>query len=174
MTVSPSTSEHISIQTTTDAGIIKDLAHATWYPTYGEILSGEQIEFMLTEIYSLASLQQQMETGQTFLLLSQGSTPAAFSAFSLLDAAEQRYKLNKLYIHPDFQGLGFGRRLLQEVIQRTKAQGGLKLELNVHRQNPAQHFYFKSGFKIIKIIDIPFAQFTLNDYIMELNLTETS
>ncbi|WP_210487035.1 GNAT family N-acetyltransferase [Rufibacter aurantiacus] len=174
MTVSPSATEPVSIQTTSDASIIRDLAYATWYPTYREILSAEQIDFMLTEIYSLESLQSQMENGQTFLLLTHEGKPAAFSAFSLLDAAQQRYKLNKLYIHPDFQGMGFGRMLLQEIIQRTKAQGGLKLELNVHRQNPAQHFYFKIGFKIIKIIDIPFAQFTLNDYIMELNLTDVS
>ncbi|RNI31036.1 GNAT family N-acetyltransferase [Rufibacter latericius] len=169
-----SSSEPWTIQPTTNATIIRELAHATWNPTYGSILSQEQIDFMLTEIYSLESLQKQMEDGQTFLLYTQAGTPAAFAAYSLLDSIEQRYKLNKLYIHPSFQGQGAGKRLLEEVIQRTKALGGRKLELNVHRQNPAQHFYLKNGFKISKIIDLPFAQFMLNDYIMELNLSETS
>ncbi|MBC3541459.1 GNAT family N-acetyltransferase [Rufibacter sediminis] len=168
------TSDSITIHPTTDAGIIREIAHATWYPTYGSILSGEQIDFMLTEIYSLEALRRQMAEGQTFLLLSYGGTPAAFASYSLSNAAERRYKLNKLYIHPTYQGRGAGKRLLQEVILCTKALGAEKLELNVHRNNPAQHFYFKSGFKITKIIDIPFAQFTLNDYILELNLLETS
>ncbi|WP_181305886.1 GNAT family N-acetyltransferase [Rufibacter sp. XAAS-G3-1] len=173
MTPLTSPTQPSTIETTTDTAIIHALAHATWYPTYANILSPEQIDFMLTEIYSPDSLQRQMESGQTFLLLRYGGTPAAFAAYSLLNAEHQHFKLNKLYIHPACQGLGLGKKLLQEVIQTTKALGGKKLELNVHRQNPAQHFYFKHGFKISKITNIPFAQFTLNDYILVLNLAQS-
>ncbi|ALI97990.1 GNAT family N-acetyltransferase [Rufibacter tibetensis] len=163
----------IQIQVTKDPAIIHQLAHETWYPAYQEILSREQIEFMLSQIYSFEALQKQMEEGQTFLLLLKEGVPVAFSAFSLLDATEKLYKLNKLYIHPDYQGQKLGKYLLEEVIKRAKKLGGVKLELNVHRQNPALHFYLKHGFRISQIIDIPFAQFMLNDYIMHLNLSET-
>ena len=168
-----SPSAPVQIHLTTDPIIIHKLAHETWYPTYQEILSQKQIEFMLSELYSHDALLKQMAEGQTFLLLEKDGVPAAFLAFSLLNGAKQLYKLNKLYIHPAFQGQGFGKSLLEEVIQRVKQLGGVELELNVHRQNPALHFYLKHGFKISQIIDIPFAQFTLNDYIMHLNLSET-
>ncbi|WP_207435830.1 GNAT family N-acetyltransferase [Sabulibacter ruber] len=170
MNTSSFSTESIVVRPTTDAALIRQLAHATWYPTYQSILSREQIEFMLEEIYSIDSLQKQMDEGQTFLLLQDNGTPAAFAAFSLLDAEQQLFKLNKIYIHPDFQGKGFGKQLLEEVKERVKSQGGIKLELNVHRENPAQHFYSKNGFKISQIVDIPFGRFTLNDYIMHLNL----
>ncbi|GGK67019.1 GNAT family N-acetyltransferase [Rufibacter glacialis] len=170
MTPSLPNAPRIEIQTTTDAAIIHQLAHATWYPTYQNILAKEQIEFMLAQVYSLEALEKQMAEGQTFLLLRAEGEPAAFAAYSCLNPATHLYKLNKLYIHPAFQGHGFGKRLLQEVTQRVKDLGGAELELNVHRENPAQHFYLKHGFKISQIVDLPFAQFMLNDYIMHLNL----
>ncbi|WP_205502988.1 GNAT family N-acetyltransferase [Rufibacter psychrotolerans] len=170
MTTTPSFSGAVAIQVTTDAALIRQLAHATWYPTYGEILDKDQIDFMLEEIYSLESLTRQMQEGQTFLLLLDQEKPAAFAAFSLVDPARQLFKLNKLYIHPQFQGKGYGKLLLEEVKNRAKQLGGAKLELNVHRHNPAQHFYHRHGFKIAQVVDIPFGRFTLNDYIMQLDL----
>ncbi|MFB9864140.1 GNAT family N-acetyltransferase [Rufibacter immobilis] len=168
----PTHSQPITVQPTSDIALIQELAYATWQPTYEKILSQAQIDFMLTEIYSPEALRKQMDEGQTFLLLRQGETPAAFASFSLLQADQKLYKLNKLYIHPLFQGRGFGKILLEEVTQRAKAQGAEKLELNVHRQNPAFHFYQKHGFEISQIIDIPFGQFTLNDYILHKKLSD--
>lgn len=164
--ITSSSPANCTITETRDTALIHQLAHATWGPTYQPILAQEQIEYMLAQLYSKEALGQQIEEGQVFLLLRQKEIPAAFAAYSLYKASEQIYKLNKLYIHPTFQGMGFGRMLLQEVVQRTKALGGKALELNVHRQNPARHFYQKHGFQIHQVADIPFGPFTLNDYIM--------
>jgi ribosomal protein S18 acetylase RimI-like enzyme len=160
----------VSIQETTDAAVIHQLAHEIWPATYRPILSPEQITYMLKELYSPESLLAQMTEGQTFLLLQVDEVPVGFAAYSLLDMGEQLYKLNKIYLHPGYQGQGLGKLLLQEVTERVAAKRGIKLELNVHRQNPAQHFYSKFGFKLFKIIDIPFGPFVLNDYILRLNL----
>ena len=40
------------------------------------------------------------------------------------------------------------------------------LHLNVNRKNPALAFYKKLGYEIIETVDIPFAEFWLNDYVM--------
>ncbi|AKQ46129.1 hypothetical protein TH63_11585 [Rufibacter radiotolerans] len=171
MSSSTSSASTVSIQPTTNPTPIQELAFATWHPTYSSILAREQIEYMLEQLYTIDALQQQMLEGQTFLLLCTDDQPSAFAAYSCLNAEEQRYKLNKLYIHPHFQGRGYGRLLLEEVTQRVKQSGGKKLELNVHRENPAKDFYLKQGFKILQKIDIPFGPFTLNDYIMCLIVT---
>lgn len=168
MSPSEASPENIKISSTTAPTVIRNLALATWYPTYHEILATEQIEYMLSQVYSLEALQEQMTQGQTFLLLTDQDVPAAFAAYSCLDAGSHLYKLYKLYIHPEFQKKGYGKRLLQEVTNRVQQAGGLELELNVHRQNPAFHFYVKHGFRIHKIVDLPFGPFTLNDYILRL------
>ncbi|GAB3820693.1 hypothetical protein GCM10028895_21400 [Pontibacter rugosus] len=54
--------------------LIKQLAEATWGPTYQSILSKEQLEFMFDTIYSEEALAQQMADGQTFLLLFEGES----------------------------------------------------------------------------------------------------
>ncbi|WP_066837337.1 GNAT family N-acetyltransferase [Rufibacter ruber] len=156
----------ITISETQDTATLHRLAHATWHPTYQQILSPAQIDYMLEQLYTQESLRHQMEEGQTFLLLCHQGTPAAFAAFSLYHPAEQVYKLNKIYIHPEYQGKGYGRLLLNHVMARARALGGKHLELNVHRHNPAQHFYARHGFEITQTVDIPFGPFTLHDYIM--------
>lgn len=161
---------HIQIAETSDMEVIHGLAHAIWRPTYQEILSQEQVDYMLEQIYDVPSLKIQQAQGQTFLLLKISEEPAAFAAFSPLLPEEQVYKLNKIYFLPKYQGMGMGKRLLEEVVTRCKALGGKTLELNVHRDNPAQHFYRKHGFSIVKTVDIPFGPFTLNDYIMRRSL----
>ncbi|MFC6997850.1 GNAT family N-acetyltransferase [Rufibacter roseus] len=156
----------VQIEETTSMAVIHDLAHAIWYPTYQSILSKEQIEYMLEQIYAVPSLEKQLVEGQVFLLLEENRQPVAFAAFSLLEQDEKVYKLNKIYIHPAKQGNGYGELLLAEVIKRCIAEGGKILELNVHRENPARHFYQKKGFTIHQTVDIPFGPFTLNDYVM--------
>ncbi|GAB2550213.1 GNAT family N-acetyltransferase [Rufibacter soli] len=171
MSSSTTSTSRVSIQPITDPAPIQAIALATWTPTYEAILAQEQIDYMLEQLYTPEALRRQMQEGQTFLLLTAGHEPAAFAAFSCLKEKEHLFKLNKLYIHPRFQGRGYGKLLLEEVTQLVKQKGGKKLELNVHRENPAKDFYLKQGFKILQKIDIPFGPFTLNDYIMCLIVT---
>ncbi|WP_192821529.1 GNAT family N-acetyltransferase [Rufibacter sp. LB8] len=156
----------VQVSVTTDPAVIQELALATWQTTYQHILAQAQIEYMLQTFYTQEALQQQMGTGQTFLLASQAGVPVAFAAFSCSQPQENLYKLNKLYIHPEYQGLGVGRLLLEEVVSRAKTMGGKELELNVHRLNPAFYFYKRHGFTVHLVADIPLGDFVLNDYIL--------
>ncbi|QHL87143.1 GNAT family N-acetyltransferase [Nibribacter ruber] len=161
----------VTLEETTDTLAIHHLAHQTWQPTYKDILAPDQIQYMLDMFYTPASLQQQMEEGQTFLLVKNQGEPAAFASYSLLYPEEKVYKLNKLYIHPGQQGKGFGKLLLQEIVRRIQPLGATALDLNVHRQNPALQFYLKHGFHIHQTLDIPLGPYTLNDHILRLPLT---
>lgn len=49
--------------------------------------------------------------------------------------------------------------------------GAKRLVLNVNRNNPTVHFYEKLGYTIGEIIDIPYYDFVLNDYIMVKSLS---
>lgn len=151
-----------------DIPILTKLAEEIWWPTYAEVISAEQIAFMLGEMYSAEALKQQMQNGHTFLLLSVNDIPKGFAAFSKV--AEQTYKLQKLYLHPDQQGKGTGKTLIGFVEQEVKILGAKQLILNVNRGNKAHLFYTKAGYQILEELDIPYHQFILNDYVMGKNI----
>jgi GNAT superfamily N-acetyltransferase len=156
--------------TITDATTIHQLAHEIWPPTYSPILAQHQIDYMLADRYSVDTLSGQIKDNtQTYLLLFEDEKPVAFAAYSPDDDPEV-YRLHKLYLLPSTQGKGYGKALLQAVVDNVLAAGVTKLDLNVHRQNPAKSFYDRMGFKVLYEDDIPFGPYFLNDYIMRKEL----
>lgn len=153
-----------------DIPAINELAEKIWWPSYRNIISDEQISFMLNDMYSAESLKEQMNSGIEFLLVEKENIPLAFAGYSLTDPENQVYKLHKLYVLPTEQGNGTGRNLIAKVSSLAKAKGGKILELNVNRGNPAHHFYRKIGFDIHQTVDINYHHFVLNDYVMRKNL----
>jgi GNAT superfamily N-acetyltransferase len=144
---------------------IKKLAYKIWNEVYPSILSREQINYMLDEIYNEKSLALQMEAGHHFFGVKDehGNLEGFFSVSS----AEDVYKLQKLYLSPLLHGKGLGKVCINYVKEFVFKNKGKSLILNVNRNNPAVNFYKKNGFEIIESVDIPFGEFTLNDYIME-------
>ena len=153
-----------------DISAISELAEKIWWPSYRNIISDEQISFMLNDMYSAESLAEQMRSGIEFLIVEKENLPVAFAGYSLTNAENQVYKLHKLYVLPTEQGRGTGRKLIEQVSSLATAKGGKILELNVNRGNPAHHFYRKIGFDIYQTVDISYHHFILNDYIMRKNL----
>ncbi len=80
------------------------------------------------------------------------------------------FKLHKIYVLPNNQGKGYGKLLIDSVKQQLVSQNTIALDLNVNRYNPAQDFYKKLGFKIIREEDVPIGQYFMNDYVMRLEL----
>ena len=55
--------------------------------------------------------------------------------------------LNYLAIHPDYQGRGFGRKIVKEAEQRLRELGCPKINIQIRTQNAAAMiFYRKIGF----------------------------
>ena len=153
-----------------DIPAISELAEKIWWPSYRNIISDEQISFMLNDMYSAKSLAEQMSSGIEFLIVEKENLPVAFAGYSLTNMENQVYKLHKLYVLPTEQGRGTGRKLIEQVSSLATAKGGKILELNVNRGNPAHHFYSKIGFDIYQTVDISYHHFILNDYIMRKDL----
>ncbi|TKC00660.1 GNAT family N-acetyltransferase [Pedobacter cryophilus] len=148
-----------------DLEIIHQLASDIWWPTYKNVISDEQIAFMLNKMYSISALQNQMHEENVFLLLYVNELAKGFASYSKT-AIDKTYKLQKLYLHPDQQGKGTGKLLIVEVEKQVKTLGGDALILNVNRGNKAKDFYKKVGYQILQELDIPYFHFVLNDYVM--------
>jgi GNAT superfamily N-acetyltransferase len=157
--------------TLNDVATIRNIADATWQHAYGPILEQEQIDFMLSDIYSAEKLTNQIvDDTQTYLLLVEDEKPVAFAAYSPREEYPEIYKLHKLYCLPETQGKGYGKILINEVITKTLEAGKQVLDLNVNRYNKAKNFYEKMGFEAIYEEDIPIGKYWMNDYVMRKRL----
>lgn len=157
----------IKLASIEDIPAIVKIAYDTWFVTYQDVISQAQIEYMFGEMYTPESIYKQMDFYKhAFLILYQAEMPIGFASFGKLEEPINTYKLHKLYLLPSEQNKGFGRILLNEVEKQVADLGADHLHLNVNRKNPALSFYEKLGYEIIETVDIPFAEFWLNDFIL--------
>lgn len=160
---------NISVATEKDIPAIIDLASKTWWHAYSGILSVDQIEYMLSTLYAKEAITREMNTGtQTFLLLTEDNVNQAFASYGKRPEDVSVHKLHKLYVLPRQQGKGYGKALILDVRDRLLRDDFHILELNVNRDNPAQHFYKKLGFTVLRREDIPIGPYWMNDYVMRL------
>ena len=157
----------IKVASIEDIPAIVKIAYDTWFVTYQDVISQAQIEYMFGEMYTPESIYKQMDFYKhAFLILYQAEMPIGFASYGKLEEPINTYKLHKLYLLPIEQNKGFGRMLLNEVEKQVADLGADHLHLNVNRKNPALSFYEKLGYEIIETVDIPFAEFWLNDFIL--------
>lgn len=154
-----------------DIPLIRELTFKVWPQTYAQLLTQEQIDYMLKLMYSEASLQKQIEAdGITFIIINDEHTPVAFAAYN--EVKPTIWKLHKIYILQSQQGKGTGRFIIDYIITKIKALNATALQLQVKRDNPAQYFYKKLGFEIIETADFDIGNgYFMKDYIMELAIT---
>jgi len=167
----------LSIQkaTVADIPLIRQLTFAIWPQTYSSIISKEQINYMLEQMYSHAVLQKQIEDGISFILVYDDNEPVAFASYAQHpmdnETEPQLWKLNKIYILSTQQGKGTGKFIIHYIVDEIKDKGAKALQLQVNRKNKAKDFYEKLGFKIIRTADFDIgAGYFMNDYVMELQL----
>lgn len=152
--------------TTKDIHIIQELINQIWPATYGSILTQEQQDYMVAMMYNTEELTKQLTSDHTFLLIWDGERAIGFAGYSPKEDAGI-YKLNKIYLHPDYQGKGAGKFLINIVMDEVKATGAQVLELNVNRYNKARYFYEKIGFEVFEEKDINIGNgYWMNDFVM--------
>jgi ribosomal protein S18 acetylase RimI-like enzyme len=144
------------------------LAHRVWHAHYPGIISVAQIEYMLDQRYRPEVIRSELERSDTWWELAlMGELPVGFSS-CVLTAEPGEMKLDKLYVHPQYQGAGVGGKLLQSVRARARALQCGRLVLAVNKRNAgAIAAYQRWGFRIeqSKETDIG-GGFVMDDYIM--------
>lgn len=151
-------------------GIIH-VAEESWWPTYGKILPESQIRYMLDAIYQPEIIASQIENReQIYLVVQEKSECRGFASYGKQGPSTDQFKIHKLYVSPGQQRKGYGRMLLEEIVNRLRAEHVPFVDLNVNRYNPARSFYEHIGFRIIGQADIPVGPYWMNDYVMRLQL----
>ena len=117
---------NISFASSNQLSIVRDLAYQIWPIAYKEILSEQQLDYMLDLIYNIESLTKQMENNHIFLLVEDSNSFIGFASFELNYDSSNKTKIQKLYVLPQIQGKGIGKKLIdfieKEAVAKLKFQ----------------------------------------------------
>lgn len=151
-----------------DLACIQSLAHEIWPLVYSNMISVNQIEYMLRWMYALEKLKQDVMNGVIFLLVSEDDKDCGFLAFEM---REHETFLHKLYLHPEMHGKGIGKRMIMQVEWAARDNNSDCIRLTVNRNNPNVDFYFNQGFEVEDEKDFDIGGgYWMNDFIMKKNL----
>lgn len=158
------TEEHIPL--------IKAIANEVWPKTFEEILSPDQIVYMMDMMYSVEAIKDQMnKQNHHYLLAKDGNDYLGYLSYETNYKGKPWTKVHKIYILSTAQGKGVGRFLIEAAGEIAKKHNNTELSLNVNRFNKAIDFYKKVGFEIIGNEDIDIGNgFLMEDYIMNKKL----
>jgi ribosomal protein S18 acetylase RimI-like enzyme len=151
--------------------LIRNMAEIIWPYNYKNMISAAQIDYMLNLMYSDASLLEQMRNNHIFLLAEEKEQLVGFASYELHFENNKETRLHKIYVLPEIQGKGVGKKLLSEIIKIAQRNNDQRISLTVNRTNEALKFYQKLGFVITDSIDMPIGKgFYMEDYIMKKNI----
>ena len=155
-----------------ELGMVTELAHVIWPPTFKDILSPEQLTYMLNWMYAEDTLRMQLENGHEFFVMEISGRSVGFMGIEAHYPEKQYLKVHKLYVLPETQGSGAGRKFIEYAVELAKERGISVLTLNVNRFNKAVDFYLRMGFFIDKKEDIDIGNgYLMEDYVMTLPVT---
>ena len=154
--------------TAQDIPMLQALAEKAWRAGYANLLSEDQIEYMLQEMYSEKVISAHMRNPHYhYFFLMEGHTAAGFIGF------ENHYerhctKLHRIYLLPEYKGKGIGKQGIIFLKIQTEESGDDRIILNVNKKNSAKAMYESQGFQIIEELIVDICEgFVMDDYLME-------
>ena len=150
-------------------GVVRELAETIWPVCYKDILSAEQIEYMMDMMYAAEVIAEDVAEGVRYYFIESDGKIAGYLAWGPWHAVPGTAKLHKLYLLADQQGRGIGGSAIELVKQQCRAAGCIRLRLNVNRQNAnAIKCYTGNGFTMVQLENNDIGNgFFMTDYVME-------
>ncbi|WP_226064279.1 GNAT family N-acetyltransferase [Kaistella polysaccharea] len=154
-----------------DISLIQKLADKSWKSAYQNILSADQITYMVTEMYSHYEISWQiLSPNYLYYIILNDEIGAGFMGFEL-HYEEMTTKLHRIYLLEEFKGKGIGKKALDFLKTQVRENKDHRIILNVNKNNPAKSVYESQGFQVYdeQIFDIGNG-FVMDDFLMELHL----
>jgi hypothetical protein len=113
-----------------DIELIRDLAAQSWQKAYLDIISVEQVEYMLAKMYSFEEIFSHLENpNYNYFLIENGSTCAGFIGFEF-HYEEKTTKLHCIYLLAECKGKGLGKAAIQFLKNQSTVAGDEEIILN--------------------------------------------
>ena len=161
----------LRIATESDILLIRNLAEKSWNASYAEILSTDQIEYMLSQMYSVEEILAHLQNPEYhYYLIYNDNTAVGFMGYEH-HYEPQTTKLHRIYLIDEAKGKGCGKAALNLLKKQALEHGDNRIILNVNKENKARYVYESQGFSIYKedVFDIGNG-FVMDDYLMEFIL----
>lgn len=161
------TLKFIELKTPESLQVIRDIAASIWPETFREILSPEQITYMMEMMYAPAVMEKELADGYHFDIVCTDDLPAGYMVYS--SYAPKTAKLHKLYLLSRYHGRGIGSAMLDHVANQTRKLGFKNLILNVNKHNvKAINAYERNNFTTIEAVKIDIGNgFFMDDFVMK-------
>lgn len=158
-----------------DIPLIQDLARRSWEKAYAEILSKEQMEYMLAEMYSETEIISHLQNSDYHYYLILDEITNSYEGFIGYqhNYELQTTKLHRIYLVPESKGKGMGKGALKFLNEKVSENNNNRIILNVNKYNEARKFYESQGYKVYGegVFDIGNG-FVMDDYLMEFLIHE--
>ncbi|MFT7344936.1 MAG: GNAT superfamily N-acetyltransferase [Lentimonas sp.] len=150
---------------------ISKLANLIWPDTYREILSSDQMDYMLDMMYSVSAMSQQLDKGHLFYIVTSEGKDIGFFGLQRGFPAKEDLRIHKIYLLPELQGHGIGVWMMNQIKGLASSLKLTSLHLNVNIYNKAQTFYKKYGFSVVKEEKIDIGSgFWMDDVVMKFKI----
>ena len=126
---------------------VRELAHEIWPIVYPEIITEEQIQYMLHKMYAPDVLRSEIVVrGVVYALIMAGAEAIGYLAFE--DVPQDcSVVLHRLYVRPVYHGSGVGAAVLDWLSQQARPRGVEAIRLRVNKRNvTAIRAYLRAGF----------------------------
>ena len=145
------------------------MAEQIWKECYAEILSTEQIDFMLERFQSVEAITRQVEQeGFSYFLISDSELGDV--GFCGISIQEDRMYLSKIYLRQEARSRGLFSMMLKRLLEIADQNSLSTIWLTVNRENlRAIERYEHLGFRSVRTQVAEIGNgFVMDDFIMEL------
>lgn len=149
---------------------LANLASEIWHEYWTEILSLEQINYMVEKFQSEKAIRNQYKNEKyTYFFIQNNDKNIGYFGIS---EKENYLFLSKLYISKDYRHKGIGSKTFEKIKEIAKGKSYKSIQLTVNKYNTNTiKAYEKWGFKTIDSVVTDIGQdFVMDDYIMEYSI----
>lgn len=162
----------IPIETDAQLTDLSFVADTVWHECFKDLLSKEQINYMVSKFQSFKAMKEQIKNGYNYFFINADGINVGYIGVNI-DNTTGKLFLSKLYILKSFRGKGYSRAVFDFIEGICE---GMKLHtiwLTVNKYNErAKLVYNKMGFTNIKsqVTDIG-SGYVMDDYVMEKKIS---
>lgn len=164
--------------TIADAELISQLGAKTFYETFANYNTPDDIDSYLRKSFSPEIQFQELSSPDVIFIVAESEgTPIGYAqlVFGSRDEsiqASRPMEIRRIYAVQDYVGKGIGSELMKKIIAESRERGCECIWLGVWEKNtPAIAFYKKWGFRTVGNHIFMLGSDPQNDHIMELALT---
>ena len=157
----------IKIQKEQDFIILESLAREIWEEHYIPIIGKKQVEYMLNKFQSVNAISEQVKKdGYIYYFAEENGN--IFGYIGVKPRINDLF-LSKIYVKALYRGKGYGKSLMNFILNLAKDNKSKSITLTVNKNNSNSiKAYEKMGFKCIDSIVTDIGNgFVMDDYVME-------